>query len=97
MAVGTYAAKKQIDAAVGGNLRFVALTFLFGVFGIAVEDIDILGPDVDMAEEVGPHEGMVALLMVAGDTAVLVHVEGDNVPERNFALFIQPDKLLLHA
>lgn len=46
----------------------------------------VLGVDVDVGEEVGPHEGMVALWVVAGEADVLVHVEGDDVFERDLGV-----------
>ena len=97
MSVGTYAAQEEVDAAVGGNLFFVATTFGHGVFGVAVENIDVLGEDVDLVEKVGPHEGVVALLVVARYAAVFVHIEGDNIAERHFAFLVEADEGAVHA
>ena len=53
--------------------------------------------DVDLIEEIGPHEGVVALFVVTGNAAVFVHIESDYVAERNFALFVELDEVLVHA
>lgn len=97
VSVGAYAAHEQVDAAVRGDLGLVALTFGNGVLGVAVEDVDVFGLDVNLVEEVGPHKSVVALLVVAGNAHVLVHVEGDDVFERYLAFLVEADEGLVHA
>ena len=81
MAVGTDAAKEEVDAAIRGYHAFVVLALFDEVGGVAVEDMDVLWLDIDIAEEIGPHKGVVALTVFFRQTDVLVHIEGDNVLE----------------
>ncbi len=97
VSVGTYAAQEEVDTAVGCDFFFVATALGYGVFGVAVEDIDVLGEDVNLVEKVGPHEGVVALLVVARYAAVFVHIEGDDIAERHFAFLVQVDESAVHA
>ena len=97
VAVGTDATHEEVDTAGGFNHALVAGTLGHKVGGIAVEDMDILGIDIDVVEEVVPHEGVVALGMVLGKADILVHVEGDDVLEGYLTLFVQADKFLVHA
>ena len=66
------------------------------VLSIAIEDMDILFLDVDVAEEVVPHEAMVALRMILGEVHILVHVERDDVLERQLASLVQGYQLSIH-
>ena len=43
-------AKEKLDATIGFNLRFVGFTFADEVFGVAIEDIDLGGRNVDWGE-----------------------------------------------
>ena len=97
VSVGTHAAQEEVDAAVAGDFLLIAATFLAGVVGVAVEDVDVFAEDVDVVEEVAPHEGVVALLVVAGNTAVFVHVECYDVLERYLAFLAQLHQFAVHA
>ena len=97
MAVGTDAAKEEVDAAIRGYHAFVVLAFFDEVGGVAVEDMDVLWLDIDIAEEIGPHKGVVALTVFFRQADVLVHIEGDNVLEGYLAFFVHADEFLVHA
>lgn len=73
------ASKEQVNAA--GELNGVLVCNALGleVDGVAVEDMDVGGVDVDMGEEVLPHEGVIGLGVIARDPDVLVHVEGHDM------------------
>ena len=95
--VGTDAAHEEVYPAVGLDFLLKAGALGIQVGGVAVQDVGILGLDVDVAEEVVPHEGVVALGVLLGQAHILVHVEGDYVLEGNDALLVQVDQLLVHA
>ena len=97
VAVGADAAHEEVDASGCLNHTLVAGTLGQEVGGIAVENMNILGVNVDMVEEVGPHEGVVALGVLLGEADVLVHVEGDDVLEGYLTLLIEADEFLVHA
>jgi len=86
-----------MDAASLGDFKFILLALGREVAGVAVEDVHILRKDVDVLEEVVPHEIVVALRMVAGQPHVLVHVERLDVLERNSALAMKLDQFLVHS
>ena len=97
MAVGANTSEEEVYAAVALDLLLIAAAFLGGILGIAVEDVDILAGNVYVAEEIRPHESIVALFVVAGNTAVFIHIERNNVLERNLTLLIQLDQIAVHA
>jgi hypothetical protein len=72
MAIGADAAQEQLNATSFFNLRFVRLAFGFKVRSIAVEDIDIFGPNVYMREKVLVHEAVVTLRVLPRYSDVLV-------------------------
>lgn len=79
VAVLADAGQEEVDAAdaLDGVLVGDALGLERG--RVAVEDVHVGRVDVDVREEVLPHEGVVRLWVVARDADVLVHVEGDDV------------------
>ena len=97
MSVRTNAAEEQVDAAVAGNLLLVATAFSVEIFGIAVEDVYVLFLDVDVAEEVVPHERMVAFRVFFRQTAVLVHVESYNMFKRHFSSLVELNQVFVHS
>ncbi len=72
MAVLSHAGQEQVDAAGGLDLGLVLDALGLEVGRIPVEDVYVAGMEVDVREEVLPHEGVVALGVVPGDTNVLV-------------------------
>ena len=95
VAIFAHTAHEEVDAARLLDARLIVGALLDQVFGIAVENVDILGHDVDVAEEVVPHERVVALGMLLRQTHIFVHVEGDDVLERHLARLVEADKLLV--
>ena len=89
MPVGTDAAHEKVDAPVRLDLRLIARTLRLQVFGIAVQDIDVLLGDVDVTEKVVPHKAVVALGVVFRDVDVFVHIEGHDVLEGDLPLLVQ--------
>ena len=57
----------------------------YEVVCIAIENVHVLWFDVNMAEEVLPHEAVVALRMVFWQIHILVHVECDYILEGNLS------------
>ncbi|VXA82643.1 conserved hypothetical protein [Aeromonas veronii] len=95
VAVVTHAPHEQVDLAVGLDFVFVALALGHQILGIAVEDVDVFGTNVDVTEEVVVHEAVVALRVIFRQADVLVHVEGDHVLEAHFTGFVQLDQALV--
>lgn len=48
-----------------------------------------------MGEELAEHEGVVGLGVILGQTNVLVHVEGDDMLEREFTILYKLDEVLV--
>jgi hypothetical protein len=63
----------------------------------AVGDVDLGGGDVQMVEEVLPHEAVVALQGIGLDRPVLVEVEGRHRRERHALLAVQPHEFGIDA
>ena len=81
VSVGADAAHEEVYAA-GSLDGSLVLSALSGeVLGVAVEDVYVLLLDVDVGEEVGPHEAVVALGVLFGQTYVFIHIECDDVLE----------------
>ena len=59
--------------------------------------MDVFFLDIDVAEEVVPHEGVVALRMVFRQVYVLIHVERNHVLEGNFSGFVQCNQFPVHS
>jgi len=79
MTIRTDTTQEEVDTTYGEDRFLVGSALGLEVGGITVEDVYVLLLDVDVAEEVLPHEGVVALGMILGDTYVLIHIEGDDV------------------
>ena len=97
VAIGTYAAHEEVDASCFSDGFLVVCALCLEVCGVAVEDMDVFFLDVDMAEEVVPHEGVVALGMVLEEVDILVHVERDDVLEGYLSGFVEGDQFAVHA
>ena len=86
-------AEEQVETAGRHDGFLVVFTFLDGVRGVAIEDMDIPGGLVDVVEEVFVHEGVVALRMAFRQAHILVHVEGNDILEGNFTGLDHADQL----
>ena len=82
-------AQEELNATKLCNFSLVFVAFLLQIGRIAVEDVYVGRVDVDVAEEVLPHEAVVRLGMVARQANVLVHVERHDVLERQPVLLMQ--------
>ena len=72
MAIGSNAPQEELDASCVGNLVLVRLAFSLQITSIAVENVDVLGPNVYVREEMLVHETMITFRMIAGDPNVLI-------------------------
>ena len=97
MSVGTNTTHEEIDATGRFNSLLIVLAFLGQIGGIAVKNMHILLLDVDMGEEVLPHKRVVALGMILGNLHILVHIERDDVLERQLSGLVLLDELLVEA
>jgi hypothetical protein len=59
MTIGTNATHKEMDATGSCNSLLVISTLGIEVVGITIEDMNVLGLDVNVAEKVLPHETMI--------------------------------------
>ena len=98
MAVHADAAQKEVDAAVGGDLFFIAGALSLRIVRHAVENVDVFRLHVcEMVEKVVVHEVPVALVMLLGQAQILVHIERDHVGKGQLPRPVLPDKLLINA
>lgn len=81
VAVLANAGKEEVDTADGLDGIFVGDALGLEVLGIAVQDVHVGGVDIDVGEEILPHEGVVGFGVVAGNAHVLIHVESDDMLE----------------
>ena len=95
--IGTDTAEEQVDATKLLNLTLIGLALGSQVRGIAIEDMDILLGTVDVVEQVGEHERVVALGMLDRQTDILVHIKGDHVLERDLTLLTGLDQTTVHT
>ena len=97
MSVGTDASDKQVDASGFGNHLLIVAALSLQVFGVTIQDVDILLRAVDVVEQVCGHERVVALGMILGQVHIFVHVECQHVLERHTALFVGLHQFAVHA
>lgn len=62
--IRTDASQEELNTSDGGDLLLITLAFEIQVRGISIEDVDILGENIDVLEEVAPHKGVVRLGMI---------------------------------
>ena len=97
VAVRTDTTNEEVDAA--GFLNHLLVVGALGgqVFGVAVEQVDILFRAVDMVKQVLGHERVVALGVLFGQVDIFVHIEGDHVLEAYAAVLNSLNKRFVHA
>ena len=95
--VRTDTAHEQVYTTCSFDSSFVSSAFCFQVFCITIEDVYVFLLDVDVAEEVVPHEWVVAFWMIFRKTYVFVHVESNNIFERYLTCLVQFNQSLVHA
>lgn len=64
--IGTDTAQEELNATDSGDLLLVALALEIQVCCVSIEDVDVLGEDVDVLEQVAPHERVVGLGVISG-------------------------------
>ena len=72
VAVRTYPAEEELDAACSFDLFFVGYAFCFEIWCVAVQNVDVCGVYVDVREEVFVHEGVVRFWVLTRQAYVLV-------------------------
>jgi hypothetical protein len=97
VAVRTDSTQKELNATIGGDCIFKGFTLGYQVSGHAIEDMYVLLLDVDVAEEIVPHEGVVALLVLSLQTYILIHVEGHHMLKGDVSFFVELDKFSIRA
>ena len=97
MSIGTYASHEQVDTTSILDCFLIVFALSLQILGITVENMHILFLDIDVAEEIVPHEGVVALWMFFGQIDILVHIERDDILERHLASLIQLDQFSVHT
>ena len=95
MSVRSDAAHEQIDASCLLDPRLVVRALFLQIGRVAVENVHVFGLDVDVAEKVVPHERVVAFGMVFRNADVFVHVERNDVGERDLSGLAHFDQLAI--
>ena len=96
VAVAADAEELQVDAAGLADGVFVgfAVVVVVATDG-AIGDVDVVGIDVDVGEEILLHEMMETLRMRGGEAEVLVKIESDDLGEIERAGFVETDEFLV--
>lgn len=83
MSVFANASKEKINAASRLDCILVCVALGLWVGRIAIKDVDVGRMNVDMGKEMLPHKGVIGMRVVSRQSDVLVHVEGDDIFERD--------------
>ena len=97
VSVRTDAAHEEVDTACSLDGSLVLSAFCSEVSGVAIQDVDVFLLDVDVREEVVPHEAMVAFGVLFRQSDILVHIESDDVCKRNLAGLVHLDEMLVES
>ena len=97
MSIGTDTAEEEVNTTDVTDFLFITCTLGCEVSCITVQDIDVLLADVNMAEEVIPHEAMITLRVFFGQVNVLVHIKSHYITERHFTRFVEFDQSFVHT
>ena len=90
-------ADEKMDAAGRFDLGLVVFALGLQVGRVAVQNVHVFRCNVDVLEEIVPHEVVVALRVVAGQIHVLVHVESLDIFERHSTPAVVLDQLTVHS
>ena len=88
---GANPTKKEHDTSVVFDFLLIASALSYQILGIAVKNIHILFADINVREEILPHESMVTLRVILWNTHIFIHVESNYIAETNLALLIELD------
>ena len=83
----------EIDAAGALDGALVVFAFALRVASGAVQDVNPARRQIDMVEQMVPHERAIAARIDRPKTAELVEVEGGRAAEVDAARLVQPDQL----
>jgi hypothetical protein len=97
VAVATEPEELDIDAAGVEDALFVATALGVKVGGRAVGHVGAFLVDVDMAEEIFPHEIPIGLVMGAGEADVFVEVKRSHPAEIEAFFAVEANKLLVET
>ena len=97
MTVRTDTTDKQVNAARFNNFTFVFAALACDVIGVTIEQVNVLGFDVDMLEQVLVHESVITLRVITCKINVLIHIEGFHVAETHAAFTVKFDQLPVRA
>jgi len=97
MTIGTNTAQEELDTTNTGNLSLELLTLFIQIRSITIQNVSVLGLDVDVHKEVLPHERVVGFRMITRQANVLVHVEGNNMLKADFSSLVHFDQELVYT
>ena len=98
MSVNSDSAHEEIDAAVAGDLLLVSCALAFRVISHAVEDVYVRRIHVhEVVEEIIMHEIPVTLVMLMRKTEIFIHVECNDILERELAGLVLCYKVLIYT
>ena len=95
MTVGANATEEQVNTAIRLDFLLVASALSNQILSITVKNVHILSLHINMAEEVVPHERMIALGVLLGQPYILVHVECNHILEAYDTFVIKVNQLLI--
>ena len=91
MSVGTNTTHKEVDTTIRFDLLFVTGTLSIQIGSITIQDIGILRIDINMVEEIIPHERIVAFGMFFRQADIFIHIKSNYIPEGNNSFLVQVD------
>ena len=97
MTIRADTADEQVDTTCLLDHLLVVLALSLKVGCITIKNMYVLLWTVDMIEQVASHESVVALWVSLRQAYVLVHVEGDDILERNLSGTIGLYQCIVHA
>ena len=97
MAIRTDTTQEQVYATDRFHASLIRRTLSLQILGVTIQDIYVLRFDIDMTEEIIPHERMIAFRMIFRKTDILIHIESDHILERYDTLLVQFNQVLVHT
>lgn len=95
--IATQTQQLQIHAAHAVQQLIIALAFPLCVRIHTIGNIGVIQVDIDMVEQVMPHEISIALIVVSRQTHILIQVHSLYLRKVHIALFVPLDQLLINA
>lgn len=88
---------KEFDPSGSLDLLLKGVTLGLQVSRISIQNVGVFRVDVNVLEEIIPHEGVVTLWVVSRKTHILVHVEGFHILKGQVPILIVLNQLLVAA